>query len=99
MTAGILIIAAALAAAVLAGLARGRGSRRDTGRNRPVRIDHPHYMTEDESECSACGARFLSKHSVCPRCGARFTGAVPDEDEWYEEFDEECDMDEEENGR
>ena len=84
---------------LLALLSGGKRRKTTASTAQPFRVDHPHYMTEDESECSACGARFSSKHSVCPRCGARFTGAVPDEDEWYEEFDEECDMDEEENGR
>ncbi len=64
----------------------------------PHRIDHLHYITDDESECSVCGARFSKKLSSCPRCGAQFDSAETDEEEWYEEFDEECAWDEEEEG-
>ena len=73
-----------------------KNSRRSGPSGRPVRIDHLHYVTDDESECSVCGARFSGKGSVCPRCGARFGSSRTDEDEWVEEFEEECDMDEEE---
>lgn len=61
-----------------------------------TRIDYPHYITEDESQCSVCGARFPDRLPVCPVCGARFSSSETDEREWDEEFDEECDMDEEE---
>jgi len=30
------------------------------------------------------------------RCGTRFDSTETDEEEWYEEFDEECEWDEEE---
>ena len=84
---------------VLLGLLSGgskNSGRRTGGSGGAARIDHPHYITEDESECSVCGARFPDKLPVCPRCGARFGTAETDEREWDEEFDEECDMDEEE---
>ena len=75
------------------------GSGRKGNRNRqtkPYRIDHPHYITDDESECSVCGTRFSKKLASCPRCGTQFDSAETDEEEWYEEFDEECAWDEEE---
>ena len=59
------------------------------------RIDHPHYVTKDESECSSCGARFRGKPDICPECGSLFTKIISNNDEWDEEFDEQCDMDEE----
>ena len=62
------------------------------------RIDFPHYATEDESMCSVCGARFTEKTLNCPHCGVRFTDVRKDESEWEEEFDEDCDLDEEEGG-
>ena len=75
------------------------GSGSKGNRNRPAtphRIDYPHYITNDESECSVCGARFSKKLSSCPRCGVAFDSVKKDEGEWYEEFDEECAWDEEE---
>ena len=87
------IVFAVLAVLLIA----GAGSKRN--RNRPAtphRIDHPHYITSDESECSACGARFPKKLSSCPRCGITFDSVKKDEGEWYEEFDEGCAWDEEE---
>ena len=63
---------------------------------KPYRIDHPHYITDDESECAICGARFSKKLLSCPGCGVRFDSVEKDEEEWYEEFDEECAWDEEE---
>ena len=61
-----------------------------------VRIDHPHYMMEDESECTICGKRIPAYSSSCPNCGVRFNTVKEDEEEWDEEFDEECAWDEEE---
>ena len=83
---------------LIAALLDGKnGKKRSSGfSGRPrVRIDHPHYISDDESECSVCGARFPGKESICPRCGAHFDSSKTDEEEWEEEFDEECDMDEE----
>ena len=80
---------------VLVDSKNGSGKRPAMERPR-YRIDHLHYITEDESECSICGARFGSKAASCPHCGVRFNGSKTDEEAWDEEFDEECDMDEEE---
>ena len=66
---------------------KGKGSKPADSKGQPVRIDHLHVISDDESECSVCGKRFRGKQSVCPSCGARFTGSKED----YEEFDEEED--------
>lgn len=74
-----------------------KGSKSAGTKGQPFRIDHPHVISDDESECSVCGKRFQGKSSVCPSCGTRFVGSKED----YEEFDEEEDeleaWDEEEN--
>lgn len=62
---------------------------------KPCRIDHPHYVSADESECSVCHARFRQKAASCPKCGVRFAAVKEDRREWEEQFDEECEMDEE----
>ena len=85
--------------ALLAGIGGSSASRGPKGQKKITRIDHPHYVTADESECSACGARFRGKRAACPRCGARFEAVKEDRGEWDEEFDDECDMDDEEEGR
>ena len=74
------------------------GNRRNTGKSvdRPVRIDHPHLLSEDESECSVCGSRFKGKGMDCPHCGARFAGVREDSEEFDEEEDEMEAWDEEE---
>ena len=74
---------------ILAALSSGKGksSKPVSSKGQPLRIDHPHVISDDESECSVCGKRFRGKHSVCPSCGARFTCSKED----YEEFDEEED--------
>ena len=78
-------------------LIAGAGGKGNEKRNtKPYQIDHPHYITDDESECSVCGARFSKRLPSCPRCGASFDSAETDEEEWDEEFDEECVWDEEE---
>jgi len=69
---------------------------RENKQMKGTRIDHPHYVTDDEYECSVCGRRFMKNVLTCPCCGAVFTRVVTNNDEWAEEFDEECDMDEEE---
>ena len=61
---------------------------------KPTRINHPHYISNDEYECSVCGARFNRALAVCPRCGARFIGSRTDDDEYDEELEEELEMDE-----
>lgn len=74
---------------ILAALSSGKGksSKLVSSKGQPLRIDHPHVISDDESECSVCGKRFREKSSVCPACGARFAGSKDD----YEEFDEEED--------
>ena len=74
---------------ILAALSGGKGksSKSVSSTGQPIRIDHPHVISDDESECSFCGKRFRGKSSVCPSCGARFAGSKED----YEEFDEEED--------
>ena len=61
-----------------------------------VRIDHPHYASEDESECTICGKRIPAYAPRCPNCVVRFNASKEDEDEWDEEFDEMESWDEEE---
>lgn len=56
------------------------------GEQETRRIDHPHYIDLDESECPQCGARFREKTMVCPRCGARFSGTTENETEFIEEM-------------
>jgi len=93
-TAGILLFVF-----VIVWLDKGNKGKGRTGRTpeRPrVRIDHPHYVSEDESECTICGRRIPAYAPICPNCGVRFNAARKDEEEWDEEFDEECAWDEEE---
>ena len=78
------------------GAGKDAGARKGGERDKAWRIDHPHYVTADECECSMCGFRFPGRTLTCPRCGVRFEAVRKDEREWEEEFDEECDMDEEE---
>ncbi len=77
------VIVAIILLALLSG--KGKGKRPAGSGGQPVRIDHPHLITEDACECSVCGRRFPDKCSVCPFCGTRFTGSRED----YGEFDEE----------
>ena len=71
-------------------------------RERPrTRIDHPHYLTDDEYECTVCGTRFRSNADRCPHCGVIFNRTAVSEDEFVQELEEEMDMDDwdGENGR
>jgi len=86
---GVIILAA------LSG-SKGKDSQSVCSKGRPLRIDHPHVISDDESECSACGKRFQGKNSICPACGARFAGNKEDYDEFDEEEDELEAWDEEE---
>ena len=72
---------------LLALLSGGKRRKTTASTAQPFRVDHPHYMTEDESECSVCGARFKDKVMVCPRCGARFGTATMDDGEFIEEME------------
>ena len=71
--------------AVCTGSGKGKGKASGTGK--PYRVDHPHYISDDESECSVCGARFRDKSMVCPRCGVRFGTAREDDEEFIEEME------------
>ena len=64
------------------------GKKRNTGsKEKPVRIDHPHYFEEDDHECSVCSTRFRGKGMTCPKCGAKFTGIREDDGEFIEEME------------
>lgn len=71
-----------------AGGAEGEGK---TG----IRISHPHYISNTEYECSACGARFTLAYRSCPECKTLFTGTAVDNTEFEEEEEEEDFWDEE----
>ena len=58
------------------------------------RIDHLHYIDQDEYECPKCGARFRKNIMVCPKCGARFSGRVENMAEYDDELEEELEMEE-----
>ena len=58
------------------------------------RIEHPHYLSENEYECGICGKRFSLPLAVCPYCGVRFNCKDTDDREYDDELDEELDMDE-----
>ena len=80
-------------------LALFSGKKREDGKSAggPVRIDRPHAIDPEDSECSVCHRRFGRKAPVCPYCGVRFVKAMTDEEEWEEEEDELVAWDEEEN--
>ena len=81
------IVVICLALAFLSGLA-GKGQKGKPGEKRdPVRIHHPHYVQEDEYECSVCRARFSEDVMVCPACGARFSRLRQDDMEFIEEME------------
>ena len=65
----------------------GGRKQKGNGSEKPFRIDHPHYMSDDESECSVCGCRFSGKKIVCPKCGTRFCSAQEDDGEFGEELE------------
>ena len=84
MSAAVWIVIGLVILIVLAG-GKGNGKKQSSGK--PFRTDHPHYMSDDESECSVCGARFPDKVMVCPKCGARFGAAREDDTEFIEEME------------
>ena len=74
---------------------KGTAGKKSAGaQGKATRIDHRHYIDEDDYECSVCGARFRKGTMVCPSCGAKFVGTRVDEDEFEEEMMEEEDWDE-----
>jgi DNA-directed RNA polymerase subunit RPC12/RpoP len=75
---------------------KGKGRAHASGERPRSRVEHPHYITTDEYECGICGHRFDKPYDSCPYCGVVFNCKEKDEEEWYEEFDEECAWDEEE---
>ncbi len=89
------IVIGVIVLAVLSG-SKGKSSKSASSKGQPLRIDHPHIISDDESECSVCGKRFRGKSTVCPSCGARFTGSKEDCEEFDEEEDELEAWDEEE---
>jgi len=76
-----------IGAVVLGALFGGKNSGKKTASGQPFRIDHPHYIDDDDCECSRCGARFKEKVMECPRCGARFGMAREDDLEFIEEME------------
>lgn len=73
---------------VIAALAcSGGGKQKGSGAGKAFRLDHSHYMSDDESECSVCGSRFSGKNMVCPKCGARFGVVREDDGEFIEEME------------
>ena len=66
---------------------KGKGSKSSGSKGQPIRIDHPHYISNDVCECSKCGARFQKKVMVCPKCGARFSTTKEDDGEFIEEME------------
>ena len=90
---GILVVA--LVAALLDEKYAGKRQRPSAGGKPRTRIDHLHYISGDEYECSVCGRTFDRDTMSCPYCGVRFTRTERDEDPWIEEFEEESAWDEE----
>ena len=72
---------------ILGALSGERGNGKKSSSGKPLRIDHPHYMEEDDCECSRCGARFREKTMECPQCGAQFGTAQEDDLEFIEEIE------------
>ena len=90
------IIGAIVVLGLIATLFSGNGKKTVTRERPRIRIDHPHYVSVDESECTICGRRIPAYVSRCPNCGVRFNAARKDEEEWDEEFEEMEAWDEEE---
>lgn len=76
-----------IGAVLLALFSGGKAKRTPSSHAQPFRVDHPHYLSDDESECSVCGARFPDKVMVCPKCGAVFGTATTDDTEFIEEME------------
>ena len=87
MTTVLWIVIGVIILAALSG-GKGKGSKSVGSKGQPIRIDHPHIISEDESECSVCGKRFRGKRSACPACGVRFENSKVDDEEFDEEEDE-----------
>ena len=72
----------------------GKKNGRASSERPRTRIDHPHYSSEDEYECSVCGTRFGRASMVCPHCGVRFNRTETDHEEFDEDLDTELWLDE-----
>ena len=81
-----ILIGVVILAALCSGGKNAKTRKQSGPREKAVRIDHPHYVDLDDSECSVCGARFRNRTMTCPRCGARFTGTKDDDEEFIEEM-------------
>ena len=79
------ILLGSAAVVLLAGRSRN-GRQKNASAEEPKRIDHLHYMEEDEYECPACGARFTRDLMTCPACGARFSGRTEDDTAFIDEM-------------
>ena len=90
----VLWVAGAVLVLLVIGSVFGKNKKPSSSEKNRTRIDHPHYISEDEHECPACGARFRKASMVCPHCGTRFTGTRTDESEYDDELEEELWMDE-----
>ena len=72
--------------ALLASGKGNKGKKKDTSQEKPIRIDHLHYIDADEYECSVCGAKFWKDRMVCPECGVKFEGTKEDDEEFIDEM-------------
>ena len=64
MSAVFWIVIGAVVLAACCGNKKGTNTRPAGGRQKTLRIDHPHYYDADEYECSVCGARFRKSCSA-----------------------------------
>lgn len=80
------IVVGVIVLAALSG-SKSKDSKPAGSKGQPFRIDHPHYISNDVSECSKCGARFRTKAMICPKCGARFGATKEDDGEFIEEME------------
>ena len=71
---------------IFCALADSGKKRNASTKEKPTRIDHPHYFEEDDHECSVCRTRFRGKSMTCPKCGTRFAGTKEDDREFMEEM-------------
>ena len=86
MDTGLWIVVGIVLLSLLVG---GKGKNKNAGAQKhdPVRIHHPHYMSDDEYECSVCRTRFGKDYMTCPSCGAHFSRIREDDGEFIEEME------------
>ena len=87
MGAVVWIVLAVLVLSAFVSDSKGKGRKKAAPRGKPALIEHPHYLKEDDYECSACGARFRKEGASCPGCGARFEEKRVDDGEFLEEME------------